>query len=74
MSVEPLFFISHLDSDFETALRAQFALVHAFLAEKLPPKWGGIGALDGDELSAFVTEWRTTLYAAGYLAPGWPTE
>ena len=48
--------------------------VQAFLAEKLPAKWRGIGALEGDELSAFVKEWRTTLYTAGYLAPGWPIE
>ena len=48
--------------------------VQAFLAEKLPARWAGIGALDGDELSTFVSEWRKTLYSAGYLAPGWPTE
>ena len=46
--------------------------VQAFLAEKLPTNWGGIGKLDGQELVDFVTEWRKTLYAAGYLAPGWP--
>ena len=27
-----------------------------------------------DEAAAFVTRWRVTLYEAGYLAPGWPTE
>jgi alkylation response protein AidB-like acyl-CoA dehydrogenase len=48
--------------------------VRAFLAEKLPPDWAGIGTLDGDELTAFVTEWRTTIYEGGYLAPGWPSE
>ena len=48
--------------------------VQAFLAEKLPVNWRGIGALEGDDLSAFVKEWRTTLYTAGYLAPGWPTK
>src|SRR6478735_2485326 len=46
--------------------------VQAFLAEKLPPDWGGIGRLEGDELERFVTEWRVVLYEAGYLAPGWP--
>ena len=25
-------------------------------------------------LAEFVAEWRTTLYEAGYLAPGWPVE
>src|SRR4029079_6977499 len=48
--------------------------VRAFLAEKLPSGWGGIGKLDGEELTTFVTEWRKTLYEGGYLAPGWPTE
>jgi alkylation response protein AidB-like acyl-CoA dehydrogenase len=48
--------------------------VHAFLAEKLPADWGGIGRLDGDALDEFVAWWRGVLYEAGYLAPGWPLE
>lgn len=48
--------------------------VQAFLAEKLPSDWGGIGRLDGTELTDFVTSWRRTLYEGGYLAPGWPVE
>ena len=48
--------------------------VQAFLAEKLPPNWKGIGALTGDVLEHFVTEWRATLFSSGYLAPGWPVE
>ncbi len=48
--------------------------VQAFLAEKLPTNWQGTGALEGDELDAFVAEWRNTLYEANYLAPGWPAE
>ncbi len=48
--------------------------VQAFLAEKLPINWGGIGKLEGDELTQFVTEWRATLYENGYLATGWPVE
>ncbi|MGZ6961873.1 MAG: acyl-CoA dehydrogenase family protein, partial [Ilumatobacteraceae bacterium] len=48
--------------------------VQAFLAEKLPAKWAGIGALEGTDFGTFVTEWRKTLYSAGYLAPGWPIE
>jgi alkylation response protein AidB-like acyl-CoA dehydrogenase len=48
--------------------------VQAFLAEKLPPNWKGIGALTGDALEHFVTEWRATLFSSGYLAPGWPVE
>ena len=48
--------------------------VQAFLAEKLPSNWGGMGQLEGEALDDFVTEWRGTLYEAGYLAPGWPVE
>ena len=34
--------------------------VQAFLAEKLPADWGGIGRLDGDELDGvrLVVAWR----------------
>lgn len=48
--------------------------VQAFLAEKLPSNWGGMGTLEGEALTSFVREWRSTLYEAGYLAPGWPVE
>ena len=48
--------------------------VQAFLAEKLPKNWGGTGQLEVEELDHFVAEWRTTLAAAGYLAPNWPVE
>jgi len=48
--------------------------VQAFLAEKLPSGWGGIGKLEGQALTDFVKDWRKTLYEGGYLAPGWPTE
>jgi alkylation response protein AidB-like acyl-CoA dehydrogenase len=48
--------------------------VQAFLAEKLPGQWGGLGTLEGESLKVFVNEWRNTLYEAGYLAPGWPVE
>lgn len=48
--------------------------VQAFLAEKLPTNWLGIGQLEGDELHEFVTQWRVTLHEGRYLAPGWPVE
>ncbi len=48
--------------------------VQAFLAEKLPANWKGIGALQGDELERFIKEWRAHLAQARYLAPGWPAE
>lgn len=48
--------------------------VRAFLAEKLPAHWEGIGSLEGEEFEEFGRAWRTTLYEAGYVAPGWPVE
>ena len=48
--------------------------VQAFLAERLPATWRGVGALEGDAHRAFLAEWRATLATSGYLAPGWPTE
>jgi alkylation response protein AidB-like acyl-CoA dehydrogenase len=48
--------------------------VQAFLAEKLPAAWAGLGTLEGEPLARFVDEWRHTLYEAGYLAPGWPVQ
>ncbi|CAB4878268.1 unannotated protein [freshwater metagenome] len=48
--------------------------VQAFLAEKLPTNWRGIGRLEGDELHEFVMQWRVTLHEGRYLAPGWPVE
>ncbi|MFM9138153.1 MAG: acyl-CoA dehydrogenase family protein [Actinomycetota bacterium] len=48
--------------------------VQAFLAEKLPSTWKGIGSLEGEALEEFVAQWRATLASTGYLAPGWPVE
>jgi hypothetical protein len=46
--------------------------VQAFLAEHLPPDWGGIGTLEGEALERFTADWRTTLYENGMLAQSWP--
>ena len=48
--------------------------VQAFLAEKLPTNWKGIGRLEGTELHEFMADWRIKLNEARYLAPGWPAE
>src|SRR3954452_8515117 len=63
-----------MDPTYSAEADAYREKVQAFLAEKLPSGWGGIGTLDGDELAAFVKDWRRTLYEGGYLAPGWPTD
>ncbi len=63
-----------MDPTYSAEADAYREKVQAFLAEKLPTNWGGIGTLDGDALTEFVRGWRHTLYEGGYLAPGWPTE
>ena len=59
---------------YTAAAEAYREKVQAFLAEKLPADWKGTGALEGNDLTEFVRDWRSTLYEANYLAPGWPTE
>ena len=63
-----------MDPTYSPEAEAYREKVQAFLAEKLPSNWAGLGALEGDAVTDFVTEWRKTLYEANYLAPGWPTE
>lgn len=46
--------------------------VQAFLAEKLPSNWKGMGQLEGEAFEEFVTSWRQILHEGDYLAPGWP--
>jgi alkylation response protein AidB-like acyl-CoA dehydrogenase len=48
--------------------------IQAFLAEKLPVGWHGLGSLPNDAVMRWTLEWRKVLYEHGYLAPGWPTE
>ena len=48
--------------------------VQAFLAEKLPTDWKGIGALEGDDYTRFVADWRRTLHENNLLAVSWQTE
>ena len=48
--------------------------VQAFLAEKLPSNWQGIGSMEGKAVEEFVGEWRNILASSPYLAPGWPVE
>jgi alkylation response protein AidB-like acyl-CoA dehydrogenase len=61
-----------MDPTYSSEAEAYREKVQAFLAEKLPSGWDGIGQLEGDDVMAFVIQWRATLHEAGYLAPGWP--
>ena len=63
-----------MDPTYSPEAEAYREKVQAFLAEKLPTNWSGLGGLEGDDITDFVTAWRKTLYEANYLAPGWPTE
>ncbi len=63
-----------MDPTYTADAEAYREKVQAFLAEKLPSNWEGIGRLEGEALETFVGEWRNTLYEANYLAPGWPKE
>ena len=64
--------IGRVQPTFTPEAEAYREKVQAFLAEKLPTNWGGIGQLQGATLDTFVAEWRKTLHEANYLAPGWP--
>jgi alkylation response protein AidB-like acyl-CoA dehydrogenase len=48
--------------------------VKEFLADALPPRWQGIGALPHDEAMAFTAKWRATLHTHGLLGVTWPRE
>ena len=48
--------------------------IQGFLDDQLPVDWKGIGALAGDDASAFQAEWRKTLKANNLLAANWPAE
>jgi alkylation response protein AidB-like acyl-CoA dehydrogenase len=48
--------------------------IQAFLAEKLPVGWEGIGALPKAEAEAFTEDWRRTMHEHGLLAASWPRD
>ena len=54
-----------MDPTYSAEADAYREKVQAFLAEKLPSGWGGIGKLDGDELTTFVTEYSAVLSGMG---------
>ena len=63
-----------MDPSYSPEAEAYREKVQAFLAEKLPADWQGIGHLNGDEITRFVTDWRAVLAEGRYLATGWPAE
>ncbi|MGH9301064.1 MAG: acyl-CoA dehydrogenase family protein, partial [Acidimicrobiales bacterium] len=63
-----------MDVHYPAEAQAYREKVQAFLAEKLPSGWRGIGALGRDDATRFTTEWRKVLHEHGYLAVSWPKE
>ncbi len=64
----------HMDMSYPAEADVFRAKVKAFLTENLPADFGGMGTLEGEELTAFVTNWRKVLFNNGYLAVNWPKE
>ena len=48
--------------------------VQAFLAEKLPGGWNGVGSLEGQDYWDFARDWRRVLYDNRLLALDWPVD
>src|SRR3954464_7565386 len=70
----PLATVFCVDPTYSAEADAYSEKIQAFLAEKLPANWTGLGALGPDEANAFSEAWRKTLHEHGYLAPNWPKE
>src|SRR5258705_13917979 len=63
-----------MDPTYSAEADAYREKVQAFLAEHLPPGWGGTGTLEGEAYERFTSEWRQTLYENGLLAQSWPEQ
>ncbi len=48
--------------------------VRALIADFVPPRWRGIGALEGDDRTAVLSRWRERLRDNNLLAVGWPAQ
>ena len=64
-----------MDPTHSAAAETFRSTVRDFLAANLPADWRGIGAIaDRHEADEFVSEWRATLFANGFLGVAWPRE
>jgi alkylation response protein AidB-like acyl-CoA dehydrogenase len=63
-----------MDPSFPPSAEAYRADVRSFLAANLPADWRGLGALDREEATTFITEWRRTLADNGMIGITWPKE
>src|SRR5436305_4554214 len=63
-----------MDLRYPPAAEAFRSRVRSFLAEQLPSRWRGIGALEPDDAADFVRQWRKTLFEHGFLGLAWPVE
>ena len=63
-----------MDPTYSAEAEAYREKIQAFLAEHLPPRWEGIGALAKEDAERFASEWRMVLHANNLLAASWPAE
>jgi alkylation response protein AidB-like acyl-CoA dehydrogenase len=66
---------SSVDISYPPDVEGFRAEVKGVLAEELPEAWSGLGAIaDAEATTAFVKNWRRTLYRRGLLGVAWPVE
>ena len=63
-----------MDPTYSEEAEAYREKIQAFLGERLPADWTGLGALDGEQRARFIAEWRRVLSNNQLLATTWPTE
>ena len=63
-----------MDPQYSEEAEAFRQKIQAFLAEKLPSNWAGVGALSDEEIVGFTKTWRPILAENRLLAPAWPAE
>ncbi len=66
--------IELMDPRYSAEAEAYREKIQAFLAEKLPAGWNGLGQLGPEARARFVTDWRKVLAEHNLLAVAWPKE
>jgi alkylation response protein AidB-like acyl-CoA dehydrogenase len=64
-----------VDVSYPAEVESFRAEVQTVLAEELPPRWPGIGAIaEREDAEQFAAQWRQALYRRGLLGLTWPPE
>ena len=66
--------LTAMDVEYPPEAEAFRTRIRAFLAEHLPARWSGGGALPPDERRSFARQWRRMLADRGLVAVSWPKE